>query len=250
MRNSKSLLLLLLNLLLITACAFFPQIVSAFQDSNTLGQAHSERIPTVQLQLHPSSDSPSMAKLALMDRMDGSIEIPDSMAAMTCTEAEQAAFTALQRYIDAGLVRPFETFAVEVRCLFGQALGNADLSAVYWSVSITGDPEAGFFFADLAIDDETGDLLRINCTLIEAISETAQEHFLTLFADVYFNGLDIANYRPFATADLKDHFVGDNAHAVRYRFGDVIYGEVNVDLYVYEYGFYTEFPNLERRQKT
>ena len=66
---------------------------------------------------------------------------------------------------------------------------------------------------------------------------------LSAFTDIYFTALGFDDYAQFLVRDLEYAYVGDNANAARYRFGDAVYGEVNVDLYVHEHGFYIEFPS-------
>lgn len=244
MRKLKTMLVLLIAGCIIAACAALPLIVSAFHDSGTMGQAHYEQVPAVQLQIRDEQNTPAMAGLAMMYRMDGAIEISDNMTSMTHEEVEARSLSILQEYIDAGIVDAFEPCFYEVRCVMGQVMEDPSLNRIFWIVTIVSPDDESFAEVGLAIDDENGYLLGINYAREQPISETQRQKLLPVFADFYFGSLGIPEYGDFATTDLEDQYIGDNACGVRYRFGDVVYGEVNVDLYVYEYGFYTEFPDL------
>lgn len=242
MHRLKTALVLLVSLMLVCTGAFLPGMVAQIQDRGTVGQVQYGDAQSVELEIQ--ENIPAIGKLALMYRMDGSIEVPDHNASMTCEEAEQAAFDVLQGYIDAGLIPPFESASVEVRCLLGTAADDPSLSALIWSITLYGGPDEPFFEVDLAIDDENGYLLGIDYAREQPLSEEEREKLLPAFAEFYFDSLGIADYGYFVTTDLEEQYVGDHARAVRYRFGDVVYGEVNVDLYIHEYGFYTDFPDL------
>lgn len=238
MRKLRTVLVLLLAAALLAALAAMPKIVAAVQDGSIMGRAQFEQVRSVQLEIR--QNIPSLGKLALMGKMDGVIEIPEESASLSAEEAQKLAYSVLDSYIAKGLMEPFEHWTYEARPLL--ASGDPELSGIFWDVVIVGDPEV-FYCVQVAIDDETGKLLRINFTSNYLIQESEQEEFLYDFADLYFNGLDISEYGQFATDDLEEEYVGDNGVAVRYCFGDLVYGEINVDLHVYNYGFYTEFPD-------
>lgn len=239
MRRLKTLLILLFSLVLLAALAALPRAVAAVQDLRAIGKSHTGQVAPVQLEIR--EDSSAMAALALMGRMNGVIEVPDEVASMTREEVKEAALTQLQPYMDAGLIDLYDVFHTEIRCLLGQASSNSELNSIFWTVTVIRDDE-GLLVIDTAIDDKTGRLLRINVTDNFAPYVNDPEAILMPYADIYFTGLGIDDYGDFATDDLAEQYVGDNAFGIRYRFGDALYGEVNVDLYTYSYGFYTEFP--------
>lgn len=247
MAKLKTGAILLLTLLIIAAVACLPKITATVLDEKRMGEASFHQVQSIQLEIHEKM--PSLGRLAMINRMDGVIELSESLAeksaSMAPEEVEEAALAALEPYIAAGLMQPFQKWNSEIRPLLGQGVDNPELVGIFWDVTfeIESAPEE-FYYANLAIDDETGKLLLINYTSTYPIVETDRENLLEKFAEIYFTELDIPDYWYYATDDLETRYIGDNAWGVRYRFGDLIYGEVNVDLYSYEYGFYTEFPSL------
>ena len=240
MNKLRILLILLLALALLTAFAALPQVVAAVQDTYTIGMSHTSQVVPVRLEIR--EDTSAMAGLALMGKLSGIIEVPDQVASMTRIEATEAAIALLQPYVDAGLIQPFEVFYADVRCYLGQAAENTELNAIFWTVTVICDEE-GLLVIDTAIDDESGRLLRVHVTDNFAPYADAPEEILMPFAELYFDGLGIEDYGAFVTDDLAERYIGENAYGIRYRFGDALYGEINVDLYAYPYGFYMEFPN-------
>lgn len=239
MGKPKTFLILLLSLVLLAALAMLPNAVAAVQDSGTLGQTQVSQLQPVQLEIR--DDPPAMARLAMMNGLGSVIEVPDQVATMTREEAKEAALTQLQPYMDAGLIDLYDIFHTEIRCMLGQASSNSELNSIFWTVTVIRDDE-GLLVIDTAIDDETGSLLWISVTDNYAPYINDPEAILMPFAEIYFTGLGIDDYGYYVTDDLAEQYIGDDAYGIRYRFGDMIYGEVNVDLYVYPYGFYTEFP--------
>ena len=116
------------------------------------------------------------------------------------------------------------------------------MQSIVWFVDITGDP-INYTFLQLVVDDETGNILRISFTHENLQGLLFGIEALTVFADVFFNGLGINDYASFLAPDLEYAYVGENANAIRYQLGDSVYGEVIVDLFVHEHGFYIEFPS-------
>lgn len=244
MHKVKTAIVLLLTAVLFAVCAMLPGMVSVYQDERVIGQPRYGETPAVALQIQEAVIPSPLEGLAMMGQMNGSITISDSMASMTCEAAEKAALDAMQCYIDAGLMEHFEIYSVEVRCMVGQVLRNSELSGIYWSVTILSDPDSPFCMAHLAIDDRTGRPILVNCSRGNPFDFYQRRKLLPVFAEIYFTGLNMEEYEHFAVDDLENQYIGENAYAVRYRFGDVVCGEVNVDLYVHEHGFYTEFPDL------
>lgn len=244
MCKAKNILVVLLALGIIAACAALPLVASAFHDKATMGQLHYETAPNVQLQIREESDTPAMAKLAMMYRRDGGIEISESMASMNREEAEARSLSILQEYIDAGLVETYDPIVHASRCMLATVTEDASLNGVYWMVVVVCADEDNYAQFDIAIDDENGYLLAVSYASERVPAAAKREKQLAAFADLYFTSLGMADYGDFATRDLEKQYIGENVCGRRYRFGDTVYGEVNVDLYVHEYGFYTEFPDL------
>lgn len=239
MGNRKTIAAVLLAVCLIAACAALPGLVSAYQDGRTLGQAQSETVPHIQLQIHGDEETPAMAKLARMCRMDGGLEISKSMASMTREEVQTRALHILQGYVDAGLVEVFDPVVLNCWCMLATVSEDPALNGVYWIVTLVNGDEQDFAQFDIALDDEKGTPLVVGYTREKFPAAQEQEAVLSAFADHYSSSLGILDYGAFIAEDPP--YAGDNGTAVRYRFGDMRYGEISVELYVHEHGFYTEF---------
>lgn len=244
MRKLKRILVLLLAAGIIAVCALLPGMIAAYQDGTSLGQTHYETVPNIQLQIRGEEETPAMAKLAMMARLEGGIEISESLAAMSRVEAEERALAILEEYVAAGLAEDFEPVVLNSRCMLASTAVDPVLNGVFWMVTLVSGDDRQYAQFDLALDDESGLLLAVSYANENPIPQQQREVKLAAFADFYFGSLGIGDYAAFATDDMETQYTGENGCVVRYRFGDTVYGEVNVDLYVHEYGFYTEFPYL------
>lgn len=237
MRNS---LILLLTLLCICLMAFLPWITGWLQDRRTENQVLYENSARVQLEIR--EDMSVLGKLSLLCRMEGVLEVPETLTEMTVEEAEQAAVDALQPYMEAGLIPEFTVWYVEARPLLILTPEEAELAGLVWAVTVLADDE-GVLNVSVDIDDATGTLLRLNFSY-EYWEKTDLSGSLYRFAEIYFAGLGVEDYEQFATDELENRYIGDDVAGIRYRMEDADYGQVNLDLYVHRYGFYVDTPNV------
>ncbi|MBQ8831487.1 MAG: hypothetical protein IJ017_07800 [Oscillospiraceae bacterium] len=240
MSKLKVFLTVIPALALICIGAFFPKIIAKFLDIQNTGNASYNPIESVRLEI--KTDIPSLGKLAMLSSMDSNITISESKANMTTEEVMEAVYSGLQPYIDSQLLT-YAEYEVYMQPSLVQSSNNQNLQGIVWWVTISGEP-SDYCFLDLAIDDETGQILRINYSVEDPTDNIGGLEALYILSDIYFSGLSMNYYENYAVPDLEDTYVGDNTVAIRYRFGDVVYGEVNVDMYVHEHGFYMEFPNV------
>lgn len=240
MGKMRKSLILLLTLLCISLMAFLPNITGWAQDRTALKQVDYRDSEQVQLEIR--EDMPLIGKLSLLGRMDGVLEVPDALAKMTVAEVEQAAVDALQPYMEAGLIPEFTVWHVEARPHLIQTDDTADLAGLIWAVFVLADEE-GVLNVSVDIDDATGKPLRIDF-VYEYWNPTDLPGSLVRFAEVYFAGIGVEDCEQFATDDLENRYIGDDTVGRRYRIGDAVYGEVNLDLYVHRYGFYVETPDV------
>lgn len=239
MAKLKGCIAVVLTLALIVAGAYFPKAVSIFLDWRNIGNTSTNPISSIRFELDKNISS--LGKLAILSRLGSSIELTESKAKMNKEEVMKAVYTGIQPYVDSQLIA-YSDIEVEMHPSLIQSETDQALQSVVWGVEITGDP-ANYTFLQLIVDDETGDIIAISFTYEHLEGTLVGMEALSAFADIFFTGLGIDDYAQFAVPDLEYAYVGDNANALRYRFGDAIYGEVNVDLYVHEHGFYIEFPS-------
>lgn len=239
MNKAKYVPILALALGLSLAGALLPQLIASAGDKATLGKADFAQIQSVEFELH--KNIPSIGKLALMSNMESAVELLPNKASMTEQAVSDACRSALQPYIEAGLMEEYRQWQVGVRAFLVHS-GNAN--GILWTVSIVNDRE-GLYCIDAVIDDETGNLLCIDVIDQQFRGSELRTEYLYTLAELFFTGLGFSerDYPAFETDELQD--VGNMSHAVRYCFTDAVYGEVNVDLWVSEYGFRVEFPQTE-----
>lgn len=239
MAKLKGFIAVVLALTLIVAGAYFPKAISTILDWQNSGNISTNPISSIRIDI--AKDIPSLGKLALLSRLGSTIELTESKAKMSKEEVMEAVYTGIQPYVDSQLMAYNEQSVQMYPCLM-QAKDDQGLQSIVWFVDITGDP-INYTFLQLVVDDETGNILRISFTHENLQGLLFGIEALTVFADVFFNGLGINDYASFLAPDLEYAYVGDNANAIRYQLGDSVYGEVIVDLYVHEHGFYIEFPS-------
>lgn len=243
MHKLKLILALVLTGALLAAGAGLPGIVAAVLDKNRIGCVSTGTFQSVSLDIR--QNVPVLGKLAMIDRMSGVIQIDSGKTRMNDKEVLAAAEQALAPYISAGLMDEFELSDVEaLHPLLAQVPDAPALSGIFWTVVISGGEGKQYFLTDLAIDDETGKLLRISFTAEHWNTGLSAEDTLGLFADIYFAGLEIPDYQDFATGDLAQAYIGDKTSGIRYRFMNEDYGEIEVDLFVHGNGFYTAFHEI------
>lgn len=236
MGKLKGFFAVVLALALIIAGAYFPKAVSLFLDWTNTGNVYSNSIASIRFEL--DKDIPSIGKLAILGRYDGSIELGESKASMSRAEVMAAVYKGIQPYIDKNMMHYSEQEVHLYPCLI-YVQDDKDLQNIVWFAEVTGDP-ANYTFLQVAVDDETGKILACSYTYEDNEGYIVGAEAIAVFADIFFTGLDIHDYKQAVVSDLEHAYVGENVHATRYRFGDAIYGEVNVDLYVHEHGFYVE----------
>lgn len=239
-RTRKTYGILALTAILILLCALLPWFMGRVRDKRALNRVGYSQSAQVQLEIQ--QDMPPLGKLSLLCRIEGILEVPEAFAEMSAEEAEQAALDALRPYIEAGLIPEFTVWHMEARPLLIQTAETADLAGLVWAVTILEDDE-GVMHMSLDIDDATGTLLRLNYTY-EYWEKTDLSDSFSRFAEVYFAGLAVEDYEQYATDDLEALYIGDDTVGRRYRIGDAVYGEVNLDLYVHRYGFNVTTPNV------
>ena len=240
MGKMRKSLILALTLLCIGLMAFLPRLTGWLQDRRTVNKVLYEESAQVRLEIQ--QDMPLLGKLSLLCRMEGVLEVPEAMARMTVEEAEKAAVDALKPYMEAGLIPEFTVWHVEARPLLILTPEEADLAGLVWATTILADEE-GVLNVSVDVDDASGTLLRLNFNY-EYWEKTDLSGSFSRFAEIYFAGLGMADYEQYATDDLEALYIGENTVGRRYRIGDAVYGEVNLDLYVHRYGFYVATPTV------
>lgn len=236
----KNVLVLSGSVALLILIAYLPKMAAAMQDKEILTQPQYESMQSVQLEIRENLSA--LGKLALVRNMSSgnNIEVSTEEALMSIEEVNVAADKALAPYISAGLIQPFEESYREWRLLWMWDDENLEINGIVWEGYIVGKQDE----VNVLIDDETGNILFIQGHSNFIVEYSMQEELLSRFCEIYFGSLRITDFANFETQDLVGLYIGDAAHGIRYRFGDLEYGESNIDFYIYPHGFYVAFPKL------
>lgn len=247
MRKLRTLLILLLAMFLIAAGAYLPRIAAAVQDGQTLGHTATEPMQSLVLELGGETQAPGymMRKLALEQNMM-TIPISAGEASMTQEDVFAAAEKGMEGYIEAGMFEWFEYNFRNAEPYLGIDADDKSNFTVFWSVTLDyqGDPYQYLF---LHIDDETGKILYINYVTyaddqFKYYYPDNQQLMMEDFVSTYFSQLDLTDLADYAYLNgtgTEKVTTADDVTAVRYSFGDLVYGEVSVDFYITPVGFYT-----------
>ena len=240
MRKCKTLLWVTLTLAALVLFALAPRILSGILDSRTLGKTSLKPMQSLELTLH--KDLSALSKLAMVSKMESTIHVTDSKAQMTRDQVMEAVYNGLRPYLDAGIVTYTEN-TVELEPYLIQVSGYPELQRVVWIVMIHGSPD-DFTFFDLIVDDETGKILRISYTTERGMTDWPAAEVLLIFEQIYLAQFDLFNYPENLETDYAEKYTGDNGLSSCYVFRTEDYGDISVDLCVYDYGFYVEFPGV------
>ena len=233
MNKLKTSLILLLTLLVLTAGAFFPKIVSAIQD---LSNGHDGSVPITAVELKIVKEVSPVARLIMLSKAVDFTEVSESIASMTRAEALEAVRAELMPYIDAGLIAYREDEIVLTPVLV-QTSSMQELQGIVWIVRITGDND-GISNLSIIMDDNTGYILQIEYTHENLITAIPGEDATKMWTDIFFTALDL----DYLGAETNAEHVYDDSiyRAKQYSFYDSQYGQVFVNLVLYPYGFSIE----------
>lgn len=239
MRNIKNVVAVLLTVTVLIAGAYIPRLVAYIYDWRNDGMP--ELNPMASFKIDSHKELSSFEKLFMLSKMDLKIEIDENMASLTREKVMEAVHNGLNPYIETQLITYSEK-DVQIRPFLLQVQNMPEIQGVVWSVKISGTDSC----IDLAVDDLTGKILQINYTAenFQQLFGNFKAEASNVFADIFFSNLDIENYWNFRAEDSKFAFIGENTNAVRFLIGNQQYGEINIDLYVHNYGFYIEFPSI------
>lgn len=250
MSQLKTPILILLTIVLLIGGASLPAIAAAVQDIATVNNSGYSDIQSVKLDLSEEDETiPMMGKLALISNME-TVNIDPSQASMTEDEVFAAAETQMADYVDAGI---FEWFDVTLRSAvpkLGVDLNDANNFIIYWTVSFVNKDNPSRSL-NLDLDDETGKILCIGYDVYDSYTMDGvwkrNKAIMDAFTDIYFAQLGLTEAAEYAESIEAgyEYFNRDGGvSSALYSFGDIIYGEINLEFYVEGHGgFYLYFLN-------
>lgn len=252
MHKLKLILILTVTVGLVTAIAFLPQAAAVMQDTAIHGEVKYGDMQTVELHFGTEADRepvdiPTFEKLGMM-RQPLYI-ISDEKASMTQEEVIAAIDTGLAPYYDVGLIVSDWSEAKPSLTPY-LAYGEGSNYCIFWEVVLWGKCDNVYYFLSLYIDDETGKIITIDYMVDDAIifDIADQAYYMTQFTEIYFDSLELSTSADHLNSEqLVEDISLDlpGRTALRYTFGDAVYGEVSIEFYIHESGFYVQIPLLE-----
>ncbi len=241
MARKKTVIRIVIAVLLMVVTGLLPFLAAFWQDHSTLGKSVLGDSKTVVLDFGKGFSGTEL--LVLMDQGDQTRwqVIDPAAASMTVAEAEQAARLALEPYQAAGLIPDLEHFALQTADARVVSIPTG-LAGVVWVLTFATDAnETEFCDINLTLEDSTGKLTALSFGCEERIPEPGMEEKLRTFASLYFGQMGITDHTLAEVDELADSYIGETAIAQRYRFYDEQYGAFGADLYLYQFGFFTDF---------
>lgn len=250
MKKMKTPLLILLTIMILIACASLPAIAASVQDSATVNNSGYSGMKSMKLDIYEEKESiPMMGKLELISNME-TINIDPSQASMTEEEVFKAAEEQMKAYEAAGIFQWFDVTLRSAEPRLGIDLKDANNFIVYWTVSFVNEYGQGQWL-NLNIDDETGRILCIYYGVYGSYTMDGvwqrNKAIMDAFTDIYFSQLGLTDAKEYAEsieAGYGYFELDGGVSSAMYSFGDVIYGEINLEFYVEgPGGFYLYLPN-------
>ena len=240
MRKVKTILLLLLAAVVLAAGGLLPMAAARIQDWTTADVVHYENIEALQLKLEEEESGMSFfEKLYLMVNGTG-MEVTEDVTRMYEEEAIEAAFAALQPYMDIyGL--PLDND--ELQCFPYMIYDESDPTKLnyYWQVYISLDVSQNDEIT-VILDDETGKLIaaelrdwdmEITAGYLQELQSAVSAAYL---GELELEPLD--QWQVDVSSVYTEYESREPPAVIRYQFIDVRYGEINIEIGAHSNGFY------------
>lgn len=234
MRKLKNGLILLLAVAVIACGGALPMAVSALWDRATGNQIQYGEMAavTLSLGLH-QSNLPLLGKLSLL--YCTAVQIDQSQASMTEEQVMEAVKADLAPYQDAGLICcDLDSLSFECAADYDYDVLNPERHCVFWRVNISGSVDGQKHTGFLILDDETGKILTIdyNHRANNDFGYEVEYHPENLepFCSIYFDSWDNSI---FSWESLNIARAEDSEYSRVYRWGDEVYGQINMEFILY-----------------
>ncbi len=241
MKGKKQPLLLLLAAGLVLLGGMLPRLAGAIQDSNTIGKVKYHLMEEVHLENNASSATLNMRqKLSLLSGYQESMQLPDSMAAMSKEELLQVVNDALDDYQSAGLIPATLQEVTGKNVVYAAPFLNSwdaekAWSNVFWSVDFT-DQDEGYY--SFIVDDETATICSMNYSVgYKPRDAWDLEGQMEALARVYLEGLgkEFERYEPAGIARQAVWAEGAPAFlTASLSWGDLLFGERTISFLLSE----------------
>lgn len=245
MNKLKILLLILLTVALLVACASLPTIAAALQDTATVNHSGYSDMQSLKLDFSKNRQLlPILGKLALI--RDGSFyTISPNETVIRQSGIKQVVQNGLSLYYQVSLI-PYNWKNYEFSAVPHLVSNPADVEsyAIMWVVTIYW-PDSDDHL-ELYVDDETGLILYLHFNTSRSLDMYSAQGYLDVLSNAYFESTGIAEILAdpasfgvdFVTSDDSGMYTnGDKAYYHTIYHPD--YGHMRIEFWLYQNGFYT-----------
>ena len=247
MRKLKIPVLILITIALLIVGATLPAIASALQDQAVVNRSGFGEMESLKLDFSDpevAPVTPLLQKLALL--RDGSFyTVSPSKTKIAQSDIEQVVRDGLDPYYEAELI-PYNWGNYEFSALPHLVYSKVDVDAyaIFWVVSIYWlDSEE---YLDLYVDADTGNILYLHFSSYKTLEAYTAYGYLGMLSSTYLNAtglMEIMNDPgSWAVKDVTCDTSGLNAQNdpwIAYRIIHPEYGELEIQFWLYQNGFYT-----------
>lgn len=244
MRKLKTAIYLLLTAALLTVHAYLPQIAASTQDASSAEPGFSDIRPVKLVFSDPEATGSLLGKLALL--RDGSFyTVSPSKTNIPQSDIEQVVREGLNPYYEYELV-PYNwanyEFSATPSLVYSEV--DSDIYGIFWVVDMHW-PDS-YDSLSLYVDDETGKILYLSFNSGKALEDMTAYGYLGCLSTTYLNSTGLAEIMSdpgsWAVKDVSHDTSGlkeQNDPWVAYRLMHPDYGTLEIQFWLYEFGFYT-----------
>lgn len=266
MDRLKNLLVLFLCVGLMVVLARLPRIVAWTEDVFSGSRSGTMPMEAVQSTQPKQEDSDSVIRLLQMERNMYSVPVSAEQTSMTEEEVLEIVDQWMEDCQEAGIFTVFAPSYQNIEPYLCMDMEGKGYFGVIWGVELSADEEP-YHDIFVHLDDATGRILYVNyqtsntVVAVENPSESPSGNYdsyresdpgeeekknrLERFADLYFRQLGYSEAAEYARSTGTGYYfrlMEDDIAYAFYSFGDTHYGEISVEFYVYDGGFYNSFP--------
>lgn len=249
MRLIRNILIVLLSLSILVACAWLPYLDGIRLDRQTQNTVVFEDVNAIELDLSESEDPNSLSplsKLAILRNGDYVAIGEADLNTERSFELSEQLIAGMQPYVNALLIDPVileDTICQSTDLLFVSYDAIPEQGFLMWHINLTtaSDPD---LILDVFLDNDTGRILCLSYSHEIADMEDLEES-RDAAVEIYLEGLGLSGEELSGIAvEPVEHAIDGYEYAYalsRLSFTDENYGEVILEFSYSSYGFYMGF---------
>lgn len=237
----------LLTAALIAGGAYTPDLAAFLMDRSAFGQVTTASVQPIQLEFSEEETEAPYSPMQVLRLLCAGESMDMFYGETNLTEAEVRTLAAklIEPYAQKGLLVISDSSQLTLEPRVAYDPGDLSNHRIFWALYYIqkSDGDLPYQTLTLTIDDATGRLLSIYSDVAESVFDSLDLPILSQrFADLYFEGIGLSEEAKFwESSGRVETMAHDDILCTRYTFGDVVYGELTVEFYVYSYGYQVTF---------